>query len=53
MRSLVQTTRETAAPVLDAAPEPVQPVVEQVVDTVDQVAGTVDETLAPVTGLLP
>jgi hypothetical protein len=52
-RRTVQQTREAVAPVVDAAPEPVQPTVNQVADAVEDVAGAVDETLAPVTGLLP
>jgi hypothetical protein len=50
---VVRQTREAAAPVLDAAPEPVQAPVNELVDTVEDVAGAVDETLAPVTDLLP
>jgi hypothetical protein len=50
---VVRQTRETVAPVVEAAPEPVQPAVDQVVDIVEDVGEIVDDTLEPVTGLLP
>ena len=53
VQGVVRQTREAVAPVVEAAPEPVQAPVNEVVDTVEDVAGAVDETLAPITGLLP
>ena len=46
-------TRETVAPVVQAAPPVAQAPVDAVGDTVEDVAGAVDETLAPIVGLLP
>lgn len=53
VRRTLDETRKAVAPVVEAAPEPVQPTVDEVVTVVDQVAGTVDEVIAPVTDLLP
>jgi hypothetical protein len=53
VRRTLDQAREAVAPVVDAAPEPVQPAVDEVVTVVDEVAGTVDEVVAPVTDLLP
>ena len=50
---VVRETREAVAPLVEAAPEPAQAPVEQVVDVVEDVGGIVDDTLEPVTGLLP
>jgi hypothetical protein len=50
VRHVVQQTRATAQPVVDAAPAPVRAPVEQVAETVEQVAGTVDHTVEGVTG---
>jgi hypothetical protein len=50
VRHVVQQTRTTAQPVVDAAPAPVRAPVEQVAETVEQVAGTVDQTVDGLTG---
>jgi hypothetical protein len=50
---LVRQTREAVAPVVEAAPEPAQAPVGQVVDVVEDVGEVVDDALEPVTGLLP
>jgi hypothetical protein len=49
-QTLVQQSRVTAQPVVEALPPPVQPPAQAVGDTVEQTAGTVDEALAPVAG---
>ena len=53
LKRTVEQTRDTVAPVVGAAPAPVQPPLKAVGDTVEAVAGTVDQALAPVVGLLP
>jgi hypothetical protein len=50
VQHVVQQTRATAQPIVDAAPAPVRAPVEQVAETVEQVAGTVDHTVDGVTG---